>query len=156
MSTNRKTSKEKVTKSKAQPEKASVKKPLKKVTIEELMSGLFVSKPPKNTKSLKKTVLYTIIGSGKSDDDGNVVTDEIKNAYAKSVLDGKKTVYYILSNGQSLFDPTDKDSRNPSKDKIINGWNWTKVSHSVFIYYLGFLRTKKRSQLTNAEREFYG
>lgn len=165
MNTKRKVSSEKPTKSpKKTTEKPSqeAKKPKKnssnRVLPEELIAGLFITKPPKNKKIATKTTLYTFIDgkNGKNRDDfGNWVTEDEKAAFAKTVVDNNKMTHFILGDKKGFYDPA-KDENKSSKHKVIERWSWVKVSTTVLNYYLSFLRTKNKTYLNHAEREMYG
>lgn len=82
--------------------------------------------------------------------EGNVV-DEVKAALAKTETFENKLYHYVLRDGFNLVNIID-GSYNQNKSR----WTMSMVSKECFDSYLGFLKTKKVSYFTNAERLSHG
>jgi len=86
------------------------------------------------------------------------VDESDSSAYAKSVNNNGKTIYYVKQNKYGrLYNPSGMYSEgNESKQLRHAGrpnWVFRDVEKKVFDYYLKFLETKNEAWLNNAERE---
>ena len=86
------------------------------------------------------------------------VDENDSSAYAKSVNNNGKTIYYVKQNKYGrIYNPSRMYSEgNESKQLRHAGrpnWVFRDVEKKVFDYYLKFLETKNEAWLNNAERE---
>lgn len=61
----------------------------------------------------------------------------------------KEPLYWVLSNGSRLYDVQNSENNY----NRINHWKLTPVKEKTFNLYMKFLTSKKKTFLTNAERE---
>lgn len=140
---------------------------MSRVSEKELQASLTTAKKTPINKSsgifdLPKELYYTLFGNHSLlDEHGNPLTDGEETAFAKQILNGTRYKYYIkVGAGGHLYNPlglyaSSEKNRHNATDKIRGRpqFRFTEVNHTVFNYYIAFLRTKNNAWLKNAERE---
>jgi hypothetical protein len=108
------------------------------------------------------TVYYTIYGKHDKLDENEypiIEQDKPDLKYAKLVSANNKQEYFVkLDDTGNLYDPLNTGYSVPHrKHKLLNSdkdWQFTKVPKTCFEYYINFLKSMRKTWLSQAEREF--
>jgi len=92
------------------------------------------------------------------DDSGKITPSYLlPNAFARVAM-GKKVRYFIKTNSLGKhYDPIGMFSENRHNKVLKHAgkkeWEWKEVPHTVFIFYLKYLKSRNKAWLINSERE---
>jgi hypothetical protein len=90
------------------------------------------------------------------DSNGNaVVESDSKKAYAKKIYNGNQVKYYIMINGNSVFNPFNIYGQKKLSKSLFDKQDarFIGVNKNIFDMYLKFLNSQNLSLLYNVQRE---
>jgi hypothetical protein len=146
--------------------------------MRESMLPLKKTSQPVRTDKTITTLAFTIFGQhdeltdehGNSDsegfpllydvDDGSgkiIPSHTLTNAFAKVVM-GTKIRYFVKTNSNGkFFNPMGLFTENRHNKNLKHAgkaeWEYKEVSHTVFMFYVSFLKTRNKARLLVAQRE---
>lgn len=109
-----------------------------------------------NINSHKDQYYSSYIDSLVQDSDGNAVVDsDSKKAYAKKIYKDKQVKYYIMINGNSVFNPFNIYGQKKLSKNLFDkqDMRFIGVNKNIFDMYLKFLNSQNLSLLYNVQRE---
>jgi hypothetical protein len=129
----------------------------------EIGEGIFlIDKAKSDNLSNNKIIIFTILGSHKSLDDGYPILtnqdEESDLAFAKrETVNGKENYFIKTDDENSLYNPiSSSPSNRDHKFKVLKNqpksWQFSKVNAECFNQYITFLKTKNLLYLKYANR----
>lgn len=109
-----------------------------------------------NINSNKDQYYSSYIDSLVQDSDGNAIVDSVsKKAYAKKIYKDKQVKYYIMINGNSVFNPFNIYGQKKLSKNLFDkqDMRFIGVNKNIFDMYLKFLNSQNLSLLYNVQRE---